>query len=121
MKAGVVYFDHQGMAKQKRLFIASESRHLPGAVLAAANDMRSQNCRNDWLRRLKHDGLTKIPRSTARVGASGEPDDLQLIASEKEDKIHNNISEPALKYQFQGGSPLQRQPKAFSGLIASSE
>ncbi|VUC23445.1 unnamed protein product [Clonostachys rosea] len=109
-KAGVVYFDHQETTKQKRLFITSEPRPLPGAVSTATEDMWSQKCRNDWLWRLEHHGPTKIrPRSTACMGASGELN------------TDDAILEPALKYQLQGGSTLQRQPKALGGLIASSE
>ncbi|KAF5230266.1 hypothetical protein FAUST_9887 [Fusarium austroamericanum] len=121
MKAGVVCFDHWETSKQKRLFTTSESRYLPETVLAAVNDMRSQNCRDDWLRRLEQDCPTKIPRFTTCTDANGELDGIQLTAPGEIDKTNGVIPKPALEYLFQGGSPLQRQPKAFGGLIASSE
>ncbi|RYC79014.1 hypothetical protein BFJ63_vAg18108 [Fusarium oxysporum f. sp. narcissi] len=121
MKSGVVYFDHQETTNQKRFFMTSQSQHLPGAVLTAANNLKSQCGRNDWLRRLEQDWPARIPRPTAFRGGSGELDDIQLVAPEEIDKADDTSLELTLNYEFRRGFPLQRQLKAFSGMIASSE
>ncbi|EXA53630.1 hypothetical protein FOVG_01373 [Fusarium oxysporum f. sp. pisi HDV247] len=121
MQAGVVYFDHQETTKQKRLFMTGESRPLSRAVLTAINDLRSPNGRNDWLRRLEQDGPTRISPPTACAGGNGELDDIQLLSSEEIDKNQDIPEKPALNYQSRRGSASQYQPKAYRGLIASSE
>ncbi|RYP44958.1 hypothetical protein DL768_008620 [Monosporascus sp. mg162] len=101
--------------------MTSQSRRLPGAVLMAANDLRSHNGRNDWLRRLEQHGLARISHPTAFTGGNGELDDIQLLAPEEIDKTQDTPEKPGLNYQSRRGSAFQRQPKAFGGVIASSE
>ncbi|RKK58750.1 hypothetical protein BFJ69_g17370 [Fusarium oxysporum] len=121
MKSGVVYFDHQETTNQKRLFMTSQAQHLPGAVLTAANNLRSHHDHNDWLRRLEQNWLAEIPHPTVCRGGNRELDDIKLAIPEDIDKAGDTSQEPALNYEFWRGFPLQRQPKAFSGMIASSE
>ncbi|RYP62597.1 hypothetical protein DL771_009676 [Monosporascus sp. 5C6A] len=121
MQAGIVYFDHQETTKRKRLFMTGQSRRLPGAVLMATNDVRNHNGRNDWLRRLEQYRLTRISHPTACTGGNGEQDDIQLLGPEKIDKTQDTPEKPVLNYQSRRGSASQRQPKAFGGVIASSE
>ncbi|KAH7205212.1 heterokaryon incompatibility protein-domain-containing protein [Fusarium oxysporum] len=104
MKSGVVYFDHQEATNQKRLFMTSQAQHLPGA-----------------LRRLEQNWLAEIPHPTVRRGGNRELDDIKLAIPEDIDKAGDTSREPALNYEFWRRFPLQRQPKAFSGIIASSE
>ncbi|KAJ3463631.1 hypothetical protein MRS44_008417 [Fusarium solani] len=122
MKAGVVFFDDEETTKKKRLFMTGQSRRLPEAVLAAINELRSHNGRKDWLRRLQQDGPTRIPCPTE----CGNEDlyDIRSSAPKAIDKTQDTIGNPALNYQFQREFPefpSQRQPKAFGGMIASSE
>ncbi|KAH7175976.1 heterokaryon incompatibility protein-domain-containing protein [Dactylonectria macrodidyma] len=121
MQAGVVYFDHQETTKQKRLFMTRESQRLPGAVLTAINDLRSHNGRNDWLRRLKQDGPTRISPPTACTGENGELEDIQLWGPEEIGKTQGPPGKSTLNYQSRRGSASQHQPKAFRGVVASSE
>jgi hypothetical protein len=95
-RAGVVHFDHQETTKRNRLFMTSESRHIPGTIVMALKDFRSPDGYNEWLRCLDQHAVLRPSRPAARQAGD-----------ERGDHIHESFS--------------RRQPRSFTGSIASSE